>query len=78
MQRLDDTVVAIGYGVSYRLDVYVILFTYNIVSQNFYRSQSLGDKYQRAISTMKFNEHDFNHRGTCFKKDDGCRFKIPK
>ena len=27
---------------------------------------------------MKFNEHDFNHRGTCFKKDDECRFKIPK
>ena len=62
----------------HRSDIYAMLFTYNIASQTFYKSQSLGDKYQRAISTMKFNEHDFNHRGTCFKKDNECRFKIPK
>ena len=31
-----------------------------------------------CIVKEKFNEHDFNHRPSCFKKGPECRFHIPK
>ena len=35
-------------------------------------------KLRRIFLSMKYDEHDFNHRSSCFKKSDECRFEYPK
>jgi hypothetical protein len=36
------------------------------------------EKILRAITLLRFNEHDFKHRKGCFKKSDECRFSYPR
>ena len=37
----------------------------------------LEDIYHKTLNLLKFNEHDYFHRRSCFNYGDKCRFKVP-
>lgn len=57
------------------LDIVAMRYPYDI--QRYSRS-SKQSQILSALTNWKFNEHDYNHRPSCFKKGVECRFKLPK
>ena len=60
-----------------RKDVYAMRYPYEVATRDFSNTTTF-DKMMDCIVKEKFNEHDFNHRPSCFKKGPECRFHIPK
>ena len=60
-----------------RKDVYAMRYPYE-VTQRSSSNQIIFDKILDCIVKDRFNEHDFVHRGSCFKKGPECRFDLPK
>ena len=58
-------------------DVYAMRYPYEVATRDFSNPTTF-DKMMDCIVKEKFNEHDFNHRPSCFKKGPECRFHIPK
>ena len=60
-----------------RSDVYSMLFLYRNTVLSKKEADSLKEKYYKVLNMIKFNEHDYYHRRSCFKKGNECRFKTP-
>ena len=62
-----------------RSDVYAMLFPYRKISMSKQQSKSelLKERYYTTLNLLKFNEHDYCHRRSCFKNGLECRFKLP-
>ena len=55
------------------------VYDYDEMVENYFHGDVLMNRKLREIFlAMKFDEHDFHHRSSCFKKSDKCRFEYPK
>ena len=60
-----------------QLDLYALRFMYD-ASDNIPPEQTSLIKILIAMSKLRFNEHDYRHRMSCFKKSCECRFLFPR
>jgi hypothetical protein len=58
----------------YKLELHAMCHPYVIQQYNLNSPQYL---LLKALSNLHFNQHDYKHRTSCFKKGIECRFKLP-